>query len=137
MPAKPTSAKAPEHTCARHVYSNTPSDWGGHGCSRNATLFEDGKWWCSIHAPSIRAQKDKELQAKWDAQRKVREAQYAKDADDRRKLAAHSELVAALKMARARLLAFSTNPTIWAGLRNELDTEVRQLQAALKKAGAE
>ena len=50
-------------------------------------------------------------------------------------LNAHSELVAALKMARARLLAFSTNPTIWAGLRNELDTEVRQIQAALKKAG--
>ena len=140
MPAKPTSAKAPEHTCARHVYSNTPSDWGGHGCSRNATLFEDGKWWCSIHAPSIRAQKDKELQAKWDAQRKVREAQYAKDADDRRKLAAHSELVAALQKAIDRLkfdldLDYGTAKQGQGALPRPLLLE--ELQAALKKAGAE
>ncbi len=38
--------------CAKQVSSGARWDFGGHQCSRNGQVFEEGQWWCKTHVPS-------------------------------------------------------------------------------------
>lgn len=50
-----------KHVCEGSTY-NRSAPWGCRNkpCKSSALLFEDGKWWCKIHAPSkVQERRDK------------------------------------------------------------------------------
>lgn len=63
------------HSCAGHVFDGT---FRGHGCTLNGKYFENGKWYCGIHAPSkTRAKRDKKdemrkREQEWRAKRRMK-----------------------------------------------------------------
>ncbi len=67
-------AKTEKHKCCKRVYSGTRIDFGGHHCTKNATIERDGSWYCGIHDPV-----------------KVKERQEKADAEYRRKRAINNE----------------------------------------------
>ena len=71
--------------------------WQGsraYACSKRATIREDSAWWCTIHAPSYVAEKQRKREAKWDAERIAMAEKVIKLESDARKLAAFDELLA-------------------------------------------
>jgi hypothetical protein len=62
--------------------------FGGEPCRANATVQENGKWWCKRHAPSNVAKRGKAKSEQWSARRSwkdrlhnaEREVRAAKDA---------------------------------------------------------
>ena len=59
-----------KHGCSERVWE----DFHNYACSRSGKLNEDGKWWCKQHAPSTRAAKRAQSEAKWDAKRRADDA---------------------------------------------------------------
>lgn len=53
-----------DKTCA----GRTRGHYYDSGCRSKGSLFEDGKWWCKIHAPSIKVEKRRARDAKWEAE---------------------------------------------------------------------
>ena len=70
-----------KHNCSAEVYR----EWAHSGiCSRQGTKFEDGKWWCYQHAPSVVARKKEEERVKWAEQTAVwKEAARVRDVKDK------------------------------------------------------
>lgn len=57
--------------CAKSVW-HPRGNWGHHvPCQRNATVEEDGKWWCSTHAPSLAKARADKRYAEYQAARKA------------------------------------------------------------------
>lgn len=69
-----------KHQCAKWVFSGERWDCGGHACRKGASYFEDNKWWCKIHAPSVAAKREANLRAKWDAENAAASAASARRA---------------------------------------------------------
>lgn len=61
-----------KHQCAETGIYEPNGAFGGHKCRVNATIFEEGKWWCRYHAPSI-------VNAKREARNRRFEEQYDKE----------------------------------------------------------
>jgi hypothetical protein len=72
-----------QHGCSARVVQ-AGSFGRSSGCGRNASVFEDGKWWCKQHAPSAvkkrREESDKRINGKLAVMDKIRK----KDAAHRR-----------------------------------------------------
>ena len=87
----------PKEGCSGQViYDN----WGHSApCSKNPTVGEGGKLYCRTHAPSLMAQRREKRVAAWDAKYQTEGAEWAKrlhkSAEDRRKLEAFDDLLAA------------------------------------------
>ena len=62
----------PLRSCSETVYPS--GSWGGHSCLINASVFEDGKWWCTRHSPSGKRARREERQARWEAERERSDA---------------------------------------------------------------
>ncbi len=50
--------------CSVRVFDNRCGSWH---CQKPATVERDGKWYCGIHDPEYKRQKDVDRQAKYDA----------------------------------------------------------------------
>lgn len=59
------------HNCEGTVYGGIPTEYP---CSRKGRHYEDGKWWCGMHAPSKLAAKRAAVSAKYRAERDADEA---------------------------------------------------------------
>lgn len=59
-----------KHGCSDNVWNG----FHGYACSRTGKLNEDGKWWCKQHAPSTKAAKRAQSEAKWKARNSADEA---------------------------------------------------------------
>lgn len=62
------------HQCCKRIYSGARWDIGGHPCARNATVQQDGRWWCSMHTPEAVARQEAAKDARWRAEREAEEA---------------------------------------------------------------
>ncbi len=52
-----------KHQCSKQAIMDT---WGHTApCEHNATILEDGKWWCGSHAPSRVAARRAKTHDKW------------------------------------------------------------------------
>ena len=65
-----------KHQCSKEIWR----DYREGRCSRNGVNFEDGKWWCRQHTPSILKKKREDEQAKYDKDWKEKQARW-KEAD--------------------------------------------------------
>ena len=92
-------AEKPEHTCVQSLQDN----YTFYVCGKNASLFENGKWYCRRHAPSLVTAKRAARQATYDAKRAAEQAagtaKQRQQAENARKLAAFDELLAAAERA--------------------------------------
>lgn len=62
--------------CFKQVFSGERCDMGGHPCTRNATVFANGNWWCGIHSPEAVAARDKAKRERWDKERALEDAKW-------------------------------------------------------------
>lgn len=67
--------KAEKHQCSEKVMR----DYRLSLCSTNATLEEDGKWYCKKHAPSVIETKHADWQAKFEAKCQLSKAHQERD----------------------------------------------------------
>lgn len=72
-----------KRACTYRVFTGERSDFGGHTCLLNASVQEDGKWWCKTHAPSAMAARRSATTARWDAETRRADARYALKAAER------------------------------------------------------
>ena len=56
-----------KHTCTSMV--SRDGGWHSGVCGKNAKFFEESEWWCGIHKPS----KKKDKEAKWKQEREARD----------------------------------------------------------------
>ena len=100
---------------------------GAFPCALRGTITEEGKRWCSHHAPSLVAARQEKAHAKWEAKYSAEQAaNLAADqeqAENDRKLEAFPVLLAACEHALATL-------TVWPLPTNTPD---RQIAAIAKK----
>jgi hypothetical protein len=68
------------HSCSARVFRGTGIARGA-ACERNASVFEDGKWWCKQHAPSAvkkrREESDARINGKLNAMAQMRKKEAA------------------------------------------------------------
>lgn len=70
-----------KHDCSEKIWKPS-GNWGYESwCRRNATVEENGRWWCAIHAPSKVAEREKKLCAKWKVESDARNAKYRYSAE--------------------------------------------------------
>lgn len=67
-------------TCSKRVFSTLRSDVGGHICTRNAKVVENGKPFCALHSVAGQAEKERKFQEKYAAHRAADNEIYAKRA---------------------------------------------------------
>lgn len=54
-----------KHKCEGVCYDRVTHRGGYYGCNSNASVNEDGKWWCKRHAPSLVKAKQAKQARKW------------------------------------------------------------------------
>ena len=88
-----------EHRCQEHIF-----DGGGryrHQCTYKGKVERDGKWYCGIHDPVARAERDKRQREKrhrqWQEMNALADEREAQHYENERKLAAFPALVEALE----------------------------------------
>lgn len=64
--------------CSKTVYGGGRL-FSGSPCSKPVAGTENGKPWCTIHLPSRVKERDRKRDEKWAAERKVRNAAYARE----------------------------------------------------------
>ena len=52
------------HRCEGTVFR----DWHRQPCSKPGKYFEDGKWYCHVHSPKLKAERDAKRRASYDKQ---------------------------------------------------------------------
>lgn len=116
--------------CTKMVFSSGDS-WNRYACSLPAKVIENGKPWCTIHAPSyVKAKQGKKAVA-WKADY---EACRSKEKDNAHRIECYTELLAALELA---LPAIRWGMTHQPGNMNQwLDCEAA-IEAAIAKAKGE
>jgi hypothetical protein len=57
--------------CSKMVFTGLRHDWGGHGCTRKASIERDGKWWCRLHDPEVMAKKSRERELAYENKQKT------------------------------------------------------------------
>ena len=65
------------HQCEKMITDG----WHSHSCSRKGINFEDDKWWCKQHTPSIIKARNEAQMAKW--KRELEERCAKRKEDDR------------------------------------------------------
>ena len=58
------SEKKAKRQCVEMVHDS--GAFRSRGCARNATVLEEGKWYCKVHAPSAAYKRAAARRAKWD-----------------------------------------------------------------------
>ena len=81
-----------------------------HSCERRWKLEEEGKRWCKQHAPSTLKAKGEANNARYEARCVVLDAKWAKEAEDRRKVAAYDGLLAARRCYEGNCQNASPHP---------------------------
>lgn len=75
----PDATGKKEKLCAKHVFSGSRWDFGGHRCSKKAVVQEDGKGWCKIHAPSYEKAKHERQASKWKEEAAAQSQRYRQE----------------------------------------------------------
>ena len=57
--------------------------WGGHRCFRNATVFDQDKWWCTHHPPAKKAERLGQQKERYETQTKALDERFSTEAYDR------------------------------------------------------
>jgi len=65
-----------EHKCCADILDSYT--YRGRRCNKNAKIEHEGKWYCGTHSPLLKKKRQQEWQAKYDAERAAREANYEK-----------------------------------------------------------
>ena len=116
--------------CAASVFP----DRGPHyDCTRNGKLFEDGKWWCKQHAPSVKAQKAAALRKKIDKEIETGREVYKRR--EKGQVAYEHTYAAGINPEAVKdLRSVLTNALKWWGVGRPAPAWVIDAQAALAKA---
>lgn len=84
--------------CSERVFSGDRMDIGGHTCGTNATILEDGKWWCKRHTKDGKAR----LKDKADEQSRQRTKEFdsrvSYEVESKRRYHLFPQLLEALKL---------------------------------------
>ncbi len=107
----PAAVPATAQQCAKRVFSGARWDMRGHPCGINASVQEDGQWWCKKHSPTAVAAKQDAWEAAYEAKNKASEqarkdaAEHDRRANEYPRLEAErAELVAALAKLTSEVL---------------------------------
>lgn len=65
-----------EHKCCASVFGK----WSSHNCENKAKMEHEGKWYCGIHDPVRKAEKDRAWREKFDREWGESQEKYRKEA---------------------------------------------------------
>jgi hypothetical protein len=117
-----TAEAGAKHKCAATV--TEPGAWHRHPCQRAGKVYENGAWWCGIHAPSADAKRREKRSERWKIEeRAMRRRNAIRDA--------HAEVLKAAREWRASDFSHERHEdAALAGGRGHTDSE-RKLAAAV------
>lgn len=116
-----------QHKCCERIWDN----FYNQACGKNAKVKRDGMYYCGIHDPVRRAEKQQAKREKWSAELQARQNQWAKEKADAEEQKRRADCFPDLLEALQGVVAFLDRLNFDGSDINELHTAAR---AAIRKA---